>query len=381
MSTWRIGRVAGITLRLHWSTLLVFAWVALAQGIGHGPLGAAEGLTFIVLLFVSIVAHELGHALAARWFGVRTVDITLLPIGGLARLERLPEGALEGFVVALAGPLVSAQLAVGLLGLAHLAGASLWPEDGRVALLVQLGWANAGLWLFNLLPAFPLDGGRALRSLLVPFVGSLEATRRAAAVGRILAVLIGSLVLFGSPMAVLVAAFIWIQGAAEERAAVLQDALAGRTVAEALSRDVRALSLGATVQEAADLLRHGLQQDFPVVDADGAVAGLVSQGDLVQALAAGRHQDPVWELVAPGVDVVTLSAPLAAVHERLLQAAAGGHRALPVVDGGRFVGLVGLDTISALLAITAAERRPRPTGRPTGAATSARPRAAALPAS
>lgn len=349
---WPLGRVAGITVQVHWSFLLLVGWVAMAHAAAGGPSAALPAALFVVLLFGTVVLHELGHALAARAFGVRTLDITLLPIGGMARLDRIPDGALEGLTIALAGPLVSAVIAAVLLGALFLAGgwAAIAPR-AELSLLAQLGWANATLCLFNLLPAFPLDGGRALRALLVPPLGPLGATRRAAQVGRAVAAALAVVSPLASPMLLLIALFIYVQGTVEEQVAEAQEALRGRTVASALARDVLVVAPETRVREAAELLRHGLQRDFPVVIGD-RLLGLVGQPELLRALAAGRREATVLEVMRRDVPAVPLRLPLATALERLEE---HGQQVLPVCDDDRrFVGLVGVDTIAGLLAVHAA---------------------------
>lgn len=357
---WKIGSIAGIAVQVHWTFLILLAWVALAYGAEGGPAAALRGALLISLLFATVVAHELGHALAARRFGVRTLDITLLPIGGVARLERFPEGAVPGLVIALAGPLVSGVIATVLLGGALLLEGPLvlLPGPGT-PLLVQLGLANLLLCLFNLLPAFPMDGGRALRAALVAFVGPLMATRYAAAVGRVMAAMFGVVGLMSNPFLVLIALFVWLQGAAEEQAALVRHALRGRTVADALVRDVRVLAADALVGDAAHDLQHGLQQEFPVL-LDGRLAGVVGQADLVRALAAGRGDAPVAEVMRRDVAPLPLGLPLTRAYERLQLAAAAELRSLPVVEQGELVGLLGLDTVTSLMAVEAAAAVARP---------------------
>lgn len=362
-STWPLGRVAGITVQVHWTFLILLTWVAVTQGIGGGLTAAGRSALFLTLFFATIALHELGHALAARRFGVRTLDITLLPFGGVARLERFPDGALEGFVIALAGPAVSAGIAVALLGGAWLLGGRelVTPQEAS-PLLVQLGWANLVLFLFNLLPAYPMDGGRALRAALVPWLGPLGATRRAASIGRGMAALFGLVGALTNPMLVVVAIFVWMQATAEEQDAVVRDALSGRTVADALIRDVRVVPAHARVGDTAQLLLHGLQQDFPVVAGDHLV-GVVRQDDLVDALAAGRRDVVVLDVMRRDVSPLELDTPLAAAHEHLR---ALRQRVAPVVQDGRLVGLVGVDTIAGLLAIETAT--PAPERQPVVAA-------------
>ena len=210
----RIGEIAGIPIRLHWSLLLFGAFVAFTSG--GGALGA---LLSALLLFGSIVLHELGHALVARGYGIATRDIVLTPIGGIARIEGMPRSGRAEVAIALAGPIVS--LAIAGLSFGAL---SLLPMKGiAVGLLSTLGWTNGMLGLFNLIPAFPLDGGRVLRGALASRVGLVRATEVAASVGRVAAIAMGLVGLaVGNPSLVLVAVFVWMAGG-RERAMVMAE--------------------------------------------------------------------------------------------------------------------------------------------------------------
>ena len=186
--SWRIGRIAGIDVYIHFTFVFLLAWVALAHYMAHNDLAEAmRGLIFIVALFGIVVLHELGHALAARRYGIRTRDITLLPIGGVARLERMPEDPKQELVVALAGPAVNVVMAaaiyVGLMLRQELVplGEAVRVGGGFVS---QLFWVNVSLALFNLLPAFPMDGGRVLRALLGMRLDYVRATQVAARIGQ-----------------------------------------------------------------------------------------------------------------------------------------------------------------------------------------------------
>jgi len=211
--SWSIGRVAGIPVRLHWSLLAIAAFVVLTQG-----LGAVGSVLGAVLLFASIVVHELAHALTARLYGVRTRDIVLTPIGGIARLEGMATGLGE-VAIALAGPIASLALAAGAFGLVWLL-----PLKGlALSIATTLAWSNAMLGVFNLLPAFPMDGGRVLRGLLSSRIGLSPATQLAARIGRGVAVLmgIGGLVT-GNVSLALIAVYVWM-ASGRERDAVLRE--------------------------------------------------------------------------------------------------------------------------------------------------------------
>jgi Zn-dependent protease len=222
--SWRIGRIAGIEVYVHSTFLLLLGWDALRHFQAHGdPLEAMGGVAFTLILFGIVVLHELGHALAARHYGIRTRDITLLPIGGVARLERIPRSPGKELVIALAGPAVNGVLAASFyLGLAVGRGLSPFGESlqGRGGLLDRLFWVNVSLALFNLLPAFPMDGGRVLRAALAMRLDYVRATQVAASVGQGVAILFGILGLIYDPFLILIAFFVWL-GAAEESRAVL----------------------------------------------------------------------------------------------------------------------------------------------------------------
>lgn len=208
----KLGRIAGIDVSLHWSFLLLVGWIAMNRLFGEGGvLGAALAVSLILLVFGVVVLHELGHALTARWFGIPTRSITLYPIGGVARLERVPEKPLQEFLVAAAGPAVNLALALALR-----AAAGWWPPGSVAGMLLEgLVWSNLLLAGFNLLPAFPMDGGRILRAFLASRTDYLRATEQAVRVGRWTALAFGVLGLFHSLTLVLIAAFVWFAGGAE----------------------------------------------------------------------------------------------------------------------------------------------------------------------
>ena len=208
---WSIGRVAGIPVRLHWSLLALGAFVGLTQG--QGALGTLLGAA---ILFASVVAHEVAHALTARTFGIETRDIVHTPFGGIARLEGMPASGRAEVAIALAGPIASLALAATAFGATWL----LAPAGLAGSVLATLAWSNAMLGLFNLVPAFPLDGGRVLRGVLHERIGLRRATDVAASVGRVAAVAMGIVGLFSASVSlVLIAVFVWT-ASGRERAAV-----------------------------------------------------------------------------------------------------------------------------------------------------------------
>jgi Zn-dependent protease len=221
--SWKIGRVAGIDVYIHATFLIVFfLFRAVFAG---GPLSPLNVL-FVLSVFGCVLLHELGHALMARQFGIRTRDITLYMIGGVARLERMPKAAGAELLIALAGPAVNFAIVAALLPVVMLGGADLASTSTLMLFLEEVLVVNLGLGLFNLIPAFPMDGGRVLRALLSTWLGRVRATIIAARVGRMLAVCFGvSAILWTGNLApVVLAAFIYLAARAEEAQVVHQDA-------------------------------------------------------------------------------------------------------------------------------------------------------------
>lgn len=359
--SWRIGRIAGIDINVHATFLLLLAWYALVAWRESGS-GAGAGLAvlFILAVFASVVAHEYGHALTARRYGVQTRGITLLPIGGVAQLERMPDSPRQELAIAIAGPLVTVAIVVLLrLGLA-VTGHGATPTTTLVAVsaadfAAQLMWVNVTLAVFNLLPAFPMDGGRVLRAWLAMRSGDyVRATDRAAQVGKAFALLFGILGLFviGNPFLVLIALFVWMGAASEASAVQTRTAFHGIPVSRVMITDLRTLHPTDTLGRAADYVLAGFQQDFPVVDR-GEVVGVLTRRRLLEALAEkGREgwvsaaMERSFETAAPGEDV---ERALARLQECRCHT-------LPVVDGGVLVGVLTAENIGEYLMVEAATR-------------------------
>ncbi len=335
-----LGRWLGIDVYLHLTFLLLLAFMGLAQGMAAGSAGAALGsVLYLACLFVCVLLHEYGHALAARRYGIATRDITLLPIGGVARLERMPEKPWQELVVALAGPAVNVVIALGLwAGLFLRTSWQLPSELGVVGggFLERMLVANVFLVVFNLLPAFPMDGGRVLRSLLAMRMGHARATGIAAAIGKGMAVLFGLAGLFGQPMLLLIAVFVWIGATQEAAAAQVKASLAGASVRDAMLTDFRVLAPGDALAEATRLLLAGSQTDFPVVAA-GRVVGILDHGALFRALRERGEWAMVGDVMRTEVLSVRADQPL---DEAVAGGRAEGGLTMAVIEDGRFVGLL-----------------------------------------
>jgi Zn-dependent protease/CBS domain-containing protein len=362
----KLGEVKGIKVFVHWTFSILLLWVfAMKLGAGEDLGEALEGVGFILALFGCVFLHELGHALAARRYGITTRDITLLPIGGIARLERMPRDPKQELVVALAGPAVNVAIAgllfTVLLGI-HGSAFVLLNVGGNF--FHQLMWVNMFLVAFNLIPAFPMDGGRVLRALLARAFDYVVATTIAARVGQVLAVVLGVLGLlafnnpaFGSPMLVLIAAFVFFGAQSEAQMVRLVDSIRGVPVHEAMMTRFRALLPEESLRVAAQELVASAQHDFPVIQ-DDRVVGVLRRADLVRALADGRADTRIGEVMQPTCEVVADNDQLERPYELLKEDRCSS---VPVVRDGRLVGLITLENILDWVVLhTALRRRWRP---------------------
>jgi Zn-dependent protease/CBS domain-containing protein len=369
--SWKITNVAGIGIFVHWTFLILIGYIVFADvvsGVNEhhaAPRIAAEaleGVIFIAAIFACVVLHELGHALTARRYGVSTQDITLLPIGGVARLARIPEDPVQEFWIAVAGPAVNVAIAALLAALLGAIGASLaLPPTSAVdaiehfeTFIKQLMAVNVFLVLFNAIPAFPMDGGRVLRALLAHFSGDyVRATQVAASVGQMLAIVLGFVGLFGTnPFLVFIALFVYLGAQEEAHLVQMQSLIKGLPVRAAMMTRYKTLSPGDTLAMAAAELLNGAQQDFPVVDNE-RVVGLLRRSDLVAALAEGDTLR-VGDVMQPECGTVDDTEKLASTFERMRER---GCSALPVLHNGRLVGLITLENVGELMMINSALRR------------------------
>jgi len=363
--SWRIARIAGIDVRVHATFWVLLAFLGYQGYLLGGQTGAWAQMGFVLLGFSIVVMHEYGHALTARRYGIGTDDITLLPIGGVARLERMPTDPKQEIVIALAGPAVNVVLA----GVLY---AALWITQGpaiemapvnqhffsRTLLERLLSW-NVMLAVFNMIPAFPLDGGRVLRALLVMRNKSYaRGTAQAAKVGRFLAVVLGVAGYFGvfgvrSPTLILIALFIWLAAASEASAAHETWSLEGVPLERVMITDVRTLAPTDPLARAVELTLTGFQQDFPVLDG-GAVVGILTSKDLMRVLA--QHGDSALVSTAMQRDF-KVADPSEPVEDALARLESSDCHALPVVRGRQLMGVLTLDNVGEYMMIQAALRR------------------------
>ncbi len=348
--SFQLARIAGIDVRVHATFFLLLAWVGFGYYAADGFGAMVGGLAFILLLFACVVLHEFGHALAARAYGIRTPDITLLPIGGVARLERMPENPWQELVVALAGPAVNVVIAFGLfvvmgrfLGFGDLESVG----EGRAELLASLFMVNVMLVVFNLVPAFPMDGGRVLRALLATRLKHARATRIAAGIGQGVAVLFAVLgVAAGHPLLLLIAVFVFFGARQEAEAATFKEAADETTVSRIMQPMPPALRRGMTAIEAARIAMREARAAYPVVDADLRLAGMVAVADLAWALESDPAM-PIDRIANAGAERLEAGDSVA---RALAVAAESGWPILPVVNAaGQLVGAVAREDLAAFV--------------------------------
>lgn len=365
--SWRVGSISGITLNVHATFLLLLAWVAIGEyQSSHSASSALNGVMFVVAVFATVVLHELGHALAARRYGIQTRDITLLPIGGVARLERMPREPRQELVVALAGPAVNVAIAALLYlwlrvtgGVPALLDASLSGAFLERTFIARLLAVNIWLVLFNLIPAFPMDGGRVLRALLAMRSRDYaQATEMAARIGRFFALVFGILGLFvlSNPFLVFIALFVWLGAAGEAAAAQATAMLDGVPIQRLMITNVETLAPGDELSRPIKLILDGFQQDFPVLD-DGVVQGMLTRDALLKALAEkGEHA-----LVG---DVMNREFQQAGPHEPaddvLARLKSCGCHSLPVILNGQLLGVLTMDNVGEYVMVQAALRGDKP---------------------
>jgi Zn-dependent protease/CBS domain-containing protein len=351
--SYTIGRFAGTEVKVHVTFILLVVWLAYFQYRQAGTAAAVEYTIFFLLFFLCIVLHEFGHITMARRFGVRTPDVILLPIGGVARLERIPEEPRQELLIALAGPAVTLAIIVLLFLAAVGTGQNVLVSDplaGNVSLVVQLLVSNALVLVFNLFPAFPLDGGRVLRAVLARRMGLGKATRIAGSIGQVFAVVLGIVgVMLQAPLMMLVAFFIFLGAGSEASAVATRIAGRGLQVRQMMVTEFHTIPVYATLSQAVDLLLSGEQREFPVVDNLGRTEGILTRDNLIRGLSRGGPESTVAEAMTPAAPSVP---PTLSFQEALEKLRASGLPALPVVDAaGALVGMLTLDNITDLLLI------------------------------
>ena len=346
-----IGRFGGTAVKIHVTFLLLLAWIGFSAWQQGGPASARDSLVFIILLFVCVVLHEFGHILVARRYGIQAPEVTLLPIGGVASLQSMPEKPSQEFAIAIAGPAVNFVIAIVLLLLvgsfnsADLARL----DDPRVSLVARLADANLFLAVFNLIPAFPMDGGRVLRALLAMKLDRPRATRIAVSIGQAFAFLLGFLGLFGNPLLIFVAIFVYVAAAGEAQMTAIHESARGLAIGQAMETRFASLAADARLADAVDALLATAQHEFPVVDAVNKPISLVTREDIFAALKNQDRDAAVAGFMRAPIETLRAEAPLDATVDSFLQQEAP---AVCVVDrDGGLVGVLGRQNLAEMMMI------------------------------
>ena len=358
----KLGVVAGIRVQVHFTFLIFMGWIVLSGLIaGKSQQVVLANAAFMLGLFGCVVLHEFGHALTAKRYGIRTKDITLLPIGGVARLEQMPDDPRQELWVALAGPAVNIVIAAGLVlwlyitrGSLSLTGIDL--ATGSFAERILL--VNISLVVFNMLPAFPMDGGRVVRALLARHMEYTRATQIAASLGQGMALLFGVIGFFFNPLLMFIALFVWIGAAQEASMVLMKSALGGIPVTAAMMTTFETVAPNDTLEHVSRLVLSGSQQDFPVLDGK-QVVGVVTRSGLLKALAQ-KDDLAVSEIMHRNVVTADAADMLESALQRLQTS---GCPTLPVLRNQNLVGLLTAENLGEFLMIKNARK-----GRSTTAA-------------
>ncbi len=351
MTSFKLFSIQGIDIKVHITFPLILIWAAVQFGFlgqdGFSASGAAFGIVVTLLLFICVVIHELSHSLTSTWMGYPVEDIVLLPLGGVSQIKEMPEGPAEEFLMAIAGPLSNVVIALLLGVLSLFTPANLFAGLRRLVTdPMALGWqdtlpylivTNVGLAAFNLIPAFPMDGGRVLRSLLATVMPQVQATELAVRIGQGFAWMLGlGGLLTGNLVWILIAIFVYSGAAQEGRMTRIRAILEDMKVRQAFSRDVRAVSPDDLIAHAADLTLESFQADFPVCE-EGRIVGLLTHTDIVRALKTQDADTLVRQVMRTDFPTLGPDEGLFQVHQQMQ---ASELDALPVIDDGEFAGLL-----------------------------------------
>lgn len=356
--------IAGTQIRIHVTFFLLIAFIWFTTGRAQGQEAAIWTTVFVLALFLCVLLHEFGHVVAARRYGIRTPEITILPIGGVAHLERMPRRPMHELVVALAGPLVNVIIAGVLYAALSFTQPPLSLErllsiDSPAAFFAALMVINIWLVIFNMIPAFPMDGGRVLRALLAARLDYGRATTIAATIGQGLA-LIGGLLgfMWVHPLLILLSIFIFLGAGQEAAAARLQASTDGVPVSHAMMTRFRTLHRGHTLGDVVNFLLEGSQTDFPVVDETGALRGMLMRGDAVAALAEHGRDHPVTAVMVdcPKGELITPDLSLTHALE-ILHASPCNSIPVLTAEDQRLVGLLTRENIGEMIMVNSALNR------------------------
>jgi stage IV sporulation protein FB len=347
-----IGSFKGTAIRIHITFILFLAWIGFAAYQRGGPIAARDSVLFIVAIFACVVLHEFGHILTARRYGITSSEVTLLPIGGVANVTRMPDKPYQELLIALAGPAVNVVIAFLLFFVAGAIDTTAWThvEDPKIGLVTRLAVVNLFLAVFNMIPAFPMDGGRVLRAGLAMWLGQGTATRIAAQIGQIFAFGLGFLGLFGNPLLIFIAIFVYIAAASEAQMTFVSEATRDIMAADAMETRLATIDRAASLGEAVELLLATSQDEFPVLDADGRLHGLLARADIIEALKTSDAGAPVAPFVRKDAPTIEAGAPL----DKALEKLGAGDTVGVIGRDGQLLGLLTRQSVAEVVLIKSA---------------------------
>jgi len=330
--SFKIFSIFNIPVELHISFLLLMALiygVALFNLVPGVDLNAA---LLITLLFVTVVLHELAHSYVAQRYGIGIERIVLLPIGGVSAMEELPEDPGQEFRIAIAGPLVNFLIAIICYGLFF---GLATPYPTIAAFLNYFALVNVILGAFNLIPAYPMDGGRVLRAFLAGRMSYLQATETAASVGKFLAIFMAVVGIFWNYFLILIALFIYIGADAEYKEIMISTILEGIKVEEIMTPKVRTVQPETSVEKTMEIMFQNKHMGYPVTDGQN-LQGIITFNDISRA-KKGDENKPVTEFMTRNLIISSPEEPLNDALAKLTQANIGR---LPVVENDQLVGII-----------------------------------------
>jgi Zn-dependent protease/CBS domain-containing protein len=369
MRNWSVsaGRVFGVEIRIHLTFLFLLVFVWMTESASHGTSGALHGLALVGIIFTCVILHELGHALAAMRSGVAAKSIILLPIGGVTLLDDSRQAAdavptvlnwKRDARIALAGPVVNLLIAfvAGAIVLIAVPEVQLWtkPYVHSNHLVRSLVWANFYLALINLLPAYPMDGGRVLRAWFSRRMDTVRATRRAVTIGQSFSMLFMLVGMLSNPWLTMIGFFLFIAAQLEERSVIFQSVLEKVHLEDIMLTDFATLSPADTLEDALDKAVHSLQDDFPVIRGSDMV-GVISRQKILDALRV-EGNGYVQAVMNRIFEVATRQESLASAFRKLT---ARNLSIIPVVEDQRLVGIVTLQNLMHSMALLAESRKLR----------------------
>ena len=349
-----LGKISGIRIEIHWTFLILIVWVIYASLRMNAD--AAETLWSILLVlavFLCVVLHELGHALAAKKFDIKTNSITLLPIGGLAQMEQIPEKPKAELIIALAGPAVNLIIAALLYPLTNISTLNDFEElstrpdgDNFLPAIMSL---NLWLAVFNLIPAFPMDGGRVFRALLSFKVGHVRATQIAASVGQILGMGFVFFGFFSNPFLIFIGLFIYLGAGSESSYTRTKSLLQGFTVKDVLMHDVPAIDKNAPLEEAVFQLLNSQNKNFVVTD-NGRPVGTLNRDQIIKALQEKNDKVSVDQVKNDSLVYFPSDASLDTVWSAIHK-----HKIVLVANDGALEGIVDEENLAEFILVRAAK--------------------------